>query len=120
MCLHCLVLRVSQVQQLLVQGRLAGLTTHLHRWLVAQEAQQQQQQQQEGGFPPGTAPWAPPGLPLPSAGQGQEEGQAVGEEVEGLPPRQLRMVAYAAHLLLLLEALGEQTEDAQGTLEQVR
>ena len=44
----------------------------------------------------------------------------MGEEVEGLPPRQLRMVAYAAHLLLLLEALGEQTEDAQGALEQVR
>ena len=99
-----------QVQQLLVMDRLSGLAGHLYRWLVAREAAPEAvhfDNEEDGGI---------------AAAIGEEGSGGVGFGLSGLPPRHQRMVAFAAHLLLLLEGLGASSaaEDAVAEREQAR
>ena len=89
---------LHQVQQFLITDRLAGLATHVYRWLVARDGtasggqyDDPEAQELDGG--------------RKNAGEDEEDPAGLA----GLPPRHFRMVAFAAHLLLLLEGLGGAT-----------
>lgn len=67
--------------------KLGGLAAHLYRWLVARDMRLSDE-------------------PDDTVNGGGEDGDEIKDGVAGLPPRHARMVAFAAHLLLILEGLG--------------
>ncbi|GAX83501.1 hypothetical protein CEUSTIGMA_g10926.t1 [Chlamydomonas eustigma] len=112
---------LHRVQQLLVTDNFSTLAAFLHGWLISQESLEGMETPYSSAVEEGMQ------RRVSSAGGAVEgEGGSELQGVSGLPGRHLRMVAFGAHLMLLLEGLGVTAseegrgmEPASGMREQV-